>query len=143
MKQKNIRNAKSFAVQSKRKGEKKTHLQSLAQVKYSKRNNYKVIQLYLVSVISQASRMTINPRVYFFFVLILCGLFRIALQQLSTLCNPVAACVSLFFLIYSGLKRPNAGSHSAKFNPLTPLKPSSVLTFRLGALQLPLNYFVL
>lgn len=84
--------------------------------------------------------MTINPRVSFFFsfsFLILCGLLRIALQQLTTL-----LIVDLPHS-FGPDNTPHQGAilPSSTFSDPT-LKLSSILTFPLGALLLPLNYIV-
>lgn len=82
--------------------------------------------------------MTINPRVSFsFFFLILCGLLRIALQQLTILL--IADLPHSF--------RPDNAPHQGAILPSSTfsdptLKLSSILTFSLGALLLPLNYIV-
>lgn len=82
--------------------------------------------------------MTINPRVSFFsFFLILCGLLRIALQPLTTL---------LIVDLPHSLGPDNAPHQGAILPSSTFSDPtrklSSILTFSLGALLLPLNYIV-
>ena len=90
--------------------------------------------------------MTINPRVsFFFFFFNILWFVQNALQQLASLCNPVAACVSLFSPHpFWPDNAPHQGAilPSSTFSDPT-LKLSSILTFCLGVLLLLLNYIVL